>query len=663
MKLVLLVYKKESDLDLLRDLIPDEYSILEAELGLKSLQLIKTIICGVVVVCASGREVETWVEDAHRSRPDLTFIGTAGAVNEDVHQPPGFYDYLHTPFTSAAVKRLLGRAWERSQLRFELASLRAARPDEKKAAPPDQYISRRPKEYLLSEFSRILSNNFDCERLLQFFLNVVNEMVSVSSISFLLRHQGNSGYKIFAQRGLDPQFCACLNFKPAQGLVAWLTENRRILNMETSDDLNALLPVEVLQEAQLLKAVVIIPLIVSGQLVGTVNLGPKVTGARFQEEELEILYIMSGNVAIALRDIELHQQLLCQQTYTENILQRMSSGVVAINHKHHIIAFNYRAGEILNLAPEEMTGKDLRALPSPLGDLLYETLTEARALHKMEIILPRGKIPLEVSTSPLIHEKQRFRGSVMIFDDISQRKQLELERRQADQLDILNKFVGQLAHEAKNPMVAIQTFSDLLPERYGDAAFRDFFNQTVRQEVKRLNEMVEQLIAFSTTPSYHFILTGMDKILDKCLVLLREQGKGQDTSFNITHVDKPLQIKADRILLPRAISYLLNNPFQALERGGNLYLHAAYDKTLFEQGGICLSIWDAVTRIEKKELPNLFDCLNVRQNGYISLGLPVSRKIIEDHGGQVRALLTEDQCLKFEVLLPVLTEEGGKCDE
>ena len=329
---------------------------------------------------------------------------------------------------------------------------------------------------------------------------------------------------------------------------------------------------------------------------------------------------------------------------------------MAINSEERIITFNYRAGELLQLSPAEVMGKDLRHLPSPLGDLLYETLITGRAVLKEEIEPATGRIPLEITTYQLLHMGGEPLGSVMIFDDLTQRKQLEAERRQADQLDVLNKFVGQLAHEIKNPLVAIQTFTELLTEKYDDNSFREFFTYTVRQEIKRLNELVEQLIAFSAPLSYKYSSVDVHEILDMGLLLLQEQGMGQETTVETTYSGKTLNVKADKTLMARAFSYLLRHCFQAVESGGVIYIQTLYSDKV-PSGGVCIRLSDNKTRTAAKDMEKMFEPLTAQQNGYISLGLPVSRKIIEDHGGSLRASMNKERYLEIEVILPIFHVE------
>lgn len=505
---------------------------------------------------------------------------------------------------------------------------------------------------MLCELSRVLVNNFNRDRLLELLLDTVTELVPVGKLSVLNEHHGH--YLVSTQRGLDPDFCSGLVFKPSRGLISWLMAKGRMFRAEEISGPNGADTGEALQEMQLLQAVVSIPLSVHGQLIGALNLGPKVTGASFYEEELETLYVLSGNAAMALRDIQLHHQLRYQKLFIENILQRKKSGVVAIDGNDSVITCNERAGEILGLRPEQIVGKDLRYLPSPLGDLLYGTLTTGQACDKEEIELACGRIPLEISTYQLVNDEQVL-GGMIIFDDISARKKLKQEKRRADQLDVLSRFVGQLAHEIKSPMVAIQTFLELLPEKYHDNSFRDFFTQTVRQDVKRLNELVEQLFAFSTPLSYKYTVAEVHELLDMGLSLLQEQGKGAKTTVDTSYFGERLHVRADKTLLARAFSYLFNS-FQAVETDGNLHIETAYEQALFGRGGVSIRFSDSKTKVWNEDVKKIFDPLCTRRDSYSSLRLPVSRKIIEDHGGRVEAVSTKDKHLKLEVCLPMFSE-------
>lgn len=670
MKFIILVTGQESTLRAVKDFIPEDYLLLEGTVDQKGLQMLAGVASGVVLVDSSIEGALSWVKKACRLRPDLTYLGLAHA-DDDALSFAGteyFYDLIWAPFSSRNIGMILGRTLERERLRWEVENFKkihtaAPASDSKPVTTNRAPQSYHSQERVLRVFSRALNSNFDHNRFLELFMNAVMELIPVGKLSILLYEEDLEEYKIAAQRGLDPDLCASLHFTPFAELFLWLSREGRILHAGEISKVAATAFKSISEELQLLQAVVCIPLLAHGHLVGTLNLGPKITGSPFSEGELETLYVFCSNVAVALRDIRLHHEIRNQKLFTENILQHMNSGVVAINKEERIHTFNPKAGELLALTPQEVIGKDLRLLPSPLGDLLYETFITGKALRKKEIALPYGRIPLEINAYRLLDAAGDSLGSVMIFDDLTPRKLLEKERRQAAQLDVLNKFVGQLAHEVKNPMVAVQTFTELLPEKYDDSSFREFYAKTVGQELKRLNELVEQLIAFSTPLSYNFSVADPREVLNLGFSFLQEQGMCQKTMMEIDGDFHNLKVRADKTLLARAFSYLLRYLFRAIEDGGVIRTTAAAMEKHQPGNALHILLRDAQTKAAPESVEKMFDPLAVHPNGYISLGPPVSRKIIEDHGGQVRASLTRDHYLEIEVFLPIFSGEECWKDE
>ncbi len=636
----------------IKNFVPPDFTLLECEIE-KTAEVLNNLMSAIILVDLTSPHVFSRFEEITSPRGSFTYIGLASTESEARPAAHLLYDFIFEPFSSWKVERQIQKAWEHS----ELLADRKLSPSKEEGHVAGVKYSQEPSrqiEHVLREFSRALSSNFSRERLLEMFLDTVGEFVPVGKLSVLLQDNKTKDYVMAACKGIDPEICSNLLFKSGGGIIAWLQEEGRILLPE---DLlsDSRWIASALQEMKLLQAQICIPLQAKGRLVGVLNLGPKITGASFYEDELEMLYIISGNVAMALLDIDLHHQLCYQKIYMESILIHMNSGVAAIDLEEKITTYNTRAAEILGIENGKVLQKDLRSLPSPLGDLLYETLKGGKCYQKEEIELAWKHVPLEISTYRLTGDNGEVLGSGMIFEDISERKQLEKERRKTDQLDVLNRFVGQLAHEIKNPMVAIQTFSELLKEKYEDHSFRDSFARTVRQEVKRLNELVEQLIAFSSSISYKFSTEDLYEIVDRGLLNINEQGSGEGVSIDFSYSDEPLKIKADKNLLSKAFAYLLLNTLQVFSQGGELYISSKYDDSLFENGGVRLYFWDSQTKSEKLNLEKMFDPLQIQQDNSILLGLPVSKKIIEDHGGKVNSLAQGKGDLKLEVILPVLS--------
>jgi PAS domain S-box-containing protein len=395
------------------------------------------------------------------------------------------------------------------------------------------------------------------------------------------------------------------------------------------------------------------------------NLNQKVTGIPFTNDELEVLFTLASHLAVAIQDIFLYQQMHYQKTYSQKILAYMSNGVVTIDKLERITIFNYRAEEILGRRASEILGKDLRHLPSPLGDLLFESMRTGKNLNKEEITLFSGKLPLEISTYPLTDEQQNPMGSVVLFEDISARKKLEEERKRADRLNVLNELLARMAHEIRNPLVAIRTFTQLLHERFEDHEFRNFFSTTVSQEVEKINGMVEKLIAFVDPLEFRYEFEDLRNIVDNSLFLAWEQGLPKDLEIVKNFSNTSFIVKADKEQMSKALSYIVLHSIGSMPKGDKLVVGMEEVRKselpdsmswLLSIPSVRVSIGETGRGMPVQDVEKLFDPFRAADGLGINLGLPLSQKIIEEHGGKIVVLSEVGKGNSFHIYLPCAVE-------
>jgi len=670
LKVVLFITGDEGKRAQLKRSFPDDHFFIDSKGDPDSWRILNDLFQGIVLVDIDWPNAEAWLQEAIKIKPDLVYIGVGRCREHAKSLSEYLYDFILDPFDPWELKKTLDRSWEKisfltntshyNHVNKEPLNIKNAELSNQQSQLAEGYPSR-PWAKILSDFSRALNNRLNKDRFLDYFLDAVKELVPVGKISVLLKSQDTDEYFIAAQRGLDPALQVKTQFKATEGLIAWLSAKDRILHLPEAEGLDktkTFVPEGMLQEMKLLHAVVCVPIMTHGKLNGALCLGEKVAGSRFYEKELELLYTICGNVAIALNDIDLHEQLYNQKIYIESILQLMNSGVIAIDNTHLITTFNKRAGDIFSENPEDLIGQDLRSLQSPFGDLLFETLISGRSYHKKEYILPKEKIPLEISTYRMVNEAGNTLGSVMIVDDITVRKQVEYERRQAEQLEVLNSFVSQLAHEIKNPMVTIKTFTQMLPEKYEDITFRNNFYYTVKQEVKRLNEIIDQLIAYSSPLMYNYTAVELHELIDSAFELLHEQGQGVNSTIKKEYYQNKIKVKADQVSMPRSISYLLKFLLEASGHEGKLYIKTYFKGETNGNGVAKILISGSKAKLKHDDLNKLFSPLSIEPDQSVSLGLPVSKKIVEEHGGELKVAQPEGGTVKFGIVLPAFTAES-----
>ncbi len=328
----------------------------------------------------------------------------------------------------------------------------------------------------------------------------------------------------------------------------------------------------------------------------------------------------------------------------------MSSGVISIGPEQRVVMMNRRAEEILGMAAKDALNRDLRVLPSPLGDLLYESLSRGSSVTRSEIQLALRSLPLEVSTYPVMGEGAAPMGAVVVFEDMTAQRQLAQERRSAEQLQLLTRVVARIADEIKNPLVSINAFMELLGERYDDVSFRQHFTAVVGRDVRRLVQLFDKLAALVNEGDYKRDIVDMRTAIEECLVEMGvpEMPAGPAAARLLTFTDETTQklvtvnfsyeghaflVKGDRAMLKKAVAYLI---WYLLRRtpGQDAKIAVAVSHPASEEH-LRITVASRTAEVRPDELLAIFDPIQVVQENLIDVGPCVSQRILEALSGQL----------------------------
>ena len=428
----------------------------------------------VLLVDFAAADVDADQLAAAASAPGRPFL--VGLLPPDAPVPPGA-DRCDLAVTrdipDAALRLAVEQGLRTRRLELEIASLRRDRPRrEAMAAPPAPSVPGSPAALgmVLKELGKLLATHFDIERVVEFFLDAITELVRPGRVALLLADDERR-FRPRGVRGLHPELAERLRLESGEGLAEWFRQHVRPAvrdELEREPDW-----VDAAQELTLLGGEVAVPLWVQARLVGILVLGPRITGQPYGSEDLERLFTLASQVAMAVEDISLFNTVRAQHGFIEQVLTHLQSGAITIDAAGRVTRFNRRAEQLLELSLGDVLEQDLRVLPSPLGDLLYETMRGGRELRLVEVELPRKQTTLEISTSRIVDPAGAPCGAVMLLDDPGPRHKLHRERQTSQTLDLLNRVLLRLTDEIKNPLVSIYTFLELLPQRYEDPEFRE----------------------------------------------------------------------------------------------------------------------------------------------------------------------------------------------
>ncbi len=580
---------------------------------------------------------------------------------------------LLQPFTSRHLQSLIRQAEDKLRLLQEVGALRASRRMTSVETGSDDSgqgleASSHALAQVAKEFAKALAAGFDLPRVLDLFLDAVAEMVRPSRSAILLADRAAPEYRVRAYRGLAPHVVESLALAAESGLPLWLSTEGRLIQMDEAQA-HAADPTarQIAREMAVLQSVVAIPFISHGELIAILTLGQRITGGAYTRGETETLFNLGTHLATAIRDIRVHHLLQYQKEFNERILARMSNGVITIGPDERVVIMNRRAEEILGITAQEVLHRDLRVLPSPLGDMLFEALTRGRSVTRTEVQLPLRNLPLEVSTYPVMGDRTEPMGAVLVFEDLTAQRQLAMERRVADQLQLLTRVVARIADEIKNPLVSINAFMELIGERYDDASFRTQFSSVVGRDVRRLVQIFDKLAALVNEGDYKRETLDLRLVAEECLAEMGAQAlpaanggarlltfTDESTQKHVTatlaHEGPSLQVRGDHGMLKKAIAYLIwyllrKTPGQEAKLAVSL-------SRMGVEGRVRLTVASRSADVRPEELQGIFDPIQVVQENLIDVGPCVSQRILESQGGRLEAKQSRGE-VSFTASLPV----------
>ena len=307
------------------------------------------------------------------------------------------------------------------------------------------------------------------------------------------------------------------------------------------------------------------------------------------------------------------------------------------------------------------------ASAAPLVASFDETFRSGLEIMDRELVVERNDelhIPIRLSCSVFHNHTGALLGVLGVFSDLTLLKKLEDQVRRSDRLSSIGTLAAGMAHEIKNPLVSISTFTQLLPERYEDEDFRNTFSRLIGKEVQRIDSIVSRLLKFSRPAKPFLQAIRLHAALEDSMNLISQQLRRKDIRLekNLDAVND--LINGDVDLLSQAFINFFLNAIEAMQEGGTLTVSTVEIRSKWyssRHGGsgtrIRLSIADTGCGIPAKDLARIFDPFFTTKSSGTGLGLSVSHSIIDEHDATLEVETEEGKGTTFNLLFPVLSEK------
>jgi two-component system nitrogen regulation sensor histidine kinase GlnL len=407
-----------------------------------------------------------------------------------------------------------------------------------------------------------------------------------------------------------------------------------------------------------------LPLRAGSGVLGILTLGEKTSGDIYSKDDLVVFNTVVGPLGTAIENARLYLKVEQVNLHLASILTNMRGGVIAVNAEGKITTINSSAMEMLGPAT---VGQGLDSVNSVVVHVLRQTLEDARGIGDFETVMVDLKgenIPVVISTSCLESPNGGKHGAMAMIHNQTQIKRLEQNVQRADRLSSIGTLAAGMAHEVKNPLVSIKTFTQLLPTRFDDADFRKTFAEVVPHEVDRIDAIVSRLLDFARPKDAHFGLQDLRTIIEQVLALLENETRKGSITVQLDFPPSRIPVYSDEQQLHQVFLNLFLNAIDALRRtnGGTLSVRAYYDRVHLRRNGVtsfreteCVRVVvsDTGCGISPEHLEHLFTPFFTTKAEGCGLGLSVVHGIITEHGGEIDVSSVPGSGTSFTVTLPL----------
>jgi len=554
----------------------------------------------------------------------------------------------------------------------------------------DQYDYRRT----LVEFARELSSETDLDTMLHAVAERLKQTLSISHLAFFLTDaaadEDPPAFRLRMGVGLrdrntrpinagDPLDLTFLNWKRDQPYLFFERTRYRL------DAISGTWAPSVRRSIEDLDLTYYVPCVSRGRTVAYLGVSRTADGDFLSSVDLELLLTLTGYVAIAIENARLYSSLASKveqyerlKEFSENIVESINVGILAAGLDDRVESWNTQIERLTGITREQAVGQPLSALfPADLAEQFDHVRADTGIHHIYKFVLrpaaeyangspkrsgangngtteANGRAPyreatLNIAIAPLVSKHQEHIGRLIIFDDVTDRAELEKRLMQADKLSSIGLLAAGVAHEVNTPLAVISNYAKMLAKQVGEDAQKSRMLEKIAKSTFRASEIVNGLLNFSRTGTTDFGEVNLNRVIQETFSLVDHQIKKAGVDIRM-HLDPALgTVHGNTGKLQQVFLNLFLNARDAMEGGGVLEV-----KTSAEESGAHVEVIDTGHGIAPEHLHRIYDpffTTKAARKG-TGLGLSVSYGIMQEHGGTIEVFSRPGGGTRFHLALP-----------
>jgi two-component system, NtrC family, sensor kinase len=430
------------------------------------------------------------------------------------------------------------------------------------------------------------------------------------------------------------------------------------------------------------------PCTVRGRTIAYLALSRTDKGDFLSSDDVELLTTLSGYVSIAVENARLYSSLQRKveeyerlKEFSENIVESINVGILAADLNDCVESWNTQIERLTGIPRHAALGRPLSELfPAELCEMFDQVRGQTGVHNIYKFVLPApanavavaangnghgngngngnggGKTSgpavhiLNLAIAPLVSKDLQQIGRLIIFDDVTDRDELERRLVQADKLSSIGLLAAGVAHEVNTPLAVISTYAQMLAKQISEDEQKSKLLDKIAKQTFRASEIVNSLLSFSRTSTTEFVEVDVSKVIQETLNLLEHQLKKSGVEVKLETPAVLPAVKGNAGKLQQVFLNLFLNARDAMDAGGTLTIHA------WSEGGFArIDVADNGQGIAPEHLERIYDpffTTKAARKG-TGLGLSVSYGIVREHGGTIEVDSHLGIGSRFRVELPL----------
>jgi two-component system, NtrC family, sensor kinase len=513
----------------------------------------------------------------------------------------------------------------------------------------------------LSDFGRTVSATTALDPLLDSLITRLRQVMNVERLAiFIEDERAPAGYRVARTAGLSAPMNVPADFREMIRTRSAETGVVRADDLESAPEGNGFVR-RVLHYY--------VPCVVRGRMVAVIGLGRSADGALLSSEDVEILRTVSGYVAVAIENSLLYQEqqqhaaeLELLKEFNESIVESINVGLIAVDLYGRITRLNSALEEMFSLGRDEAIGLKVEDLfVEDFADTLKQVLgpdgwqlRQTRQIYKLHTATRAGRsLVLNIALAPLCADSREQTGALVVFEDVTERLQLEEQLQQREKLSSIGMLAAGVAHEVNTPLTGVSSYTQMLLGMLPKNDPKHALLEKVSRQADRASEIVNNLLNFSRTGSAaEFAGLDIHRVLDDTLQLLEPQLRRSQIEIIRDYGDNLPKVHGNSVKLQQVFTNLILNARDSIANGNGRITLATRNGE--DDGLLVIEVADTGVGIAPEDVAKIYDPFFTTKGvgRGTGLGLAVTYGIVQEHDGHISVSSAPGRGTTFRITLP-----------